>query len=138
MLLVQLTRTFPACRLFFTRTTVGKLPLQEFTLDIFLETPLVVELDVAAAFTVWTVKGEILSLISPRHMVAENGHRSDKFIFAAAELHRLVDIICQLLFPALAFHSSAVLSGGYSITAALVWLENGKSVCNADFVAELA
>ena len=51
MLLVKLARILPACRLLFIRTAVGKLSLQEFTLDIIFEIFLVVELDVAAAST---------------------------------------------------------------------------------------
>ena len=110
----------------------------ELTLDIILEIFLVVELNVTATLAVGTVKGEILPLIRPRHMVSENRHGADKFVFAAAELHRLVDIICQLLFPAFALHPRAKLSGGHSFAAAFVWFENGKSVSDTDFVAEFS
>ena len=71
-------------------------------------------------------------------MIAENGHRADKIDLAAAELHRLVDVICQLLFPTLALHPRSVLSGGHSFAAALVRFQDGKPVRKTDFVAEFA
>ena len=91
---------------------------------------------IAAASAVGTVKGQVFSLVRPCHSVSENRHRPDEFLSAAAVFHRLVNVLSQLLFPAVAPPPRSILTVGNPAASVLVWRENGEPVSEANLVAE--